>query len=131
MLWAGTVVLKNGMTLRNSLYEVTLYYQGKQRTVRALRDTGNQLYEPYGHQPVHILEQSVCREFGEPVSEVLYVPFCSVGKEHGILAAVRMDRMEVWQQERLVRVLERPWVAISETPLSARHKYEMLLHGEL
>lgn len=85
MLWAGTVVLKNGMTLRNSLYEVTLYYQGKQRTVRALRDTGNQLYEPYGHQPVHILEQSVCREFGEPVSEVLYVPFCSVGKEHGIL----------------------------------------------
>ena len=131
MLWAGTVVLKNGMTLRSSLYEVTLYYQGKQRTVRALRDTGNQLYEPYGHQPVHILEQSVCREFGEPVSEVLYVPFCSVGKEHGILAAVRMDRIEVWQQERLVRVLERPWVAISETPLSARHKYEMLLHGEL
>ena len=131
MLCAGTVALKNGMTFRNSLYEVTLYYQGKQRTVRALRDTGNQLYEPYGHQPVHILEQSVCLAFGEPVSEVLYVPFCSVGKEHGILAAVRMDRMEVRQQERLVRVLERPWVAISETPLSARHKYEMLLHGEL
>ena len=64
-------------------------------------------------------------------SEMCIRDSCSVGKEHGILAAVRMDRMEVWQQERLVRVLERPWVAISETPLSARHKYEMLLHGEL
>ena len=52
------------------------------------------------------------------------------GKEHGILAAVRMDRMEP-QRGRLVRVLENPWVAFCETPLSARHRYEMLLHGEL
>ncbi len=29
-----------------------------------------------------------------------------------------------------IRVLEHPWVAISETPLSVRHQYEMLLHGE-
>lgn len=129
-LWGGIAFLRQGIAFRNSLYEVTLYYQGKQKTVRALRDTGNQLYEPYGHQPVHILEQSACREFGEPVSEVMYVPFCSVGKEYGMLAAVRMERMEVRQQGRQIRVLERPWVAISEMPLSPRHQYEMLLHGE-
>lgn len=128
---AGAVFLRKGMAFRNSLYEVTLHYRGKQKTVRALRDTGNQLYEPYGHQPVHILEQSVCRELGESVSEVICVPFCSVGKEHGILTAVRMDWMEVRQQGKQIRILERPWVAISETPLSVRHKYEMLLHGEL
>ena len=131
MLWAGTVFLKKGITLRNSLYEVTLHYQGKQKTVRALRDTGNQLYEPYHHQPVHILERSAGLEFGEAAAQVIYVPFCSVGKEHGILAAVRMDRMEIRQRGRLVRVLENPWVAFCETPLSARHRYEMLLHGEL
>ena len=131
ILWAGISFLKQGVAFRNSLYEVTLYYQGKQKTVRALRDTGNQLYEPYGYQPVHILEWSACREFGEPVSEVIYVPFCSVGNEHGILAAVRMERMEVRQQGKNICVLERPWVAISKTPLSPRHRYEMLLHGEL
>lgn len=131
MLWAGIVFLKDGLAFRSSLYEVTLYYQGKQKTVRALRDTGNQLYEPYGHQPVHILEQRVWREFGGPVKGVIYVPFCSLGKEHGVLAAVRIDRMEVCQKSREIRVLDRPWVAVSETPLSARHQYEMLLHGEL
>ena len=131
VLWAGMVYLRQGMAFRNSLYEVTLYYQGRKKEVRALLDTGNQLYEPYGHQPVHILERSACQEFAEPLSEVIYVPFCSVGNEHGILAAVRMERMEVRKQGREIRVLERPWVAVSETPLSPRHRYEMLLHGEL
>ncbi len=98
--WTGTVFLKNGITLRNSLYEVTLHYQEKQKTVLALLDTGNQLYEPYGHQPVHILEKNAWPELPEPVFKVIYIPFCSVGKEHGILAAVRMERMEVRQRER-------------------------------
>ena len=130
MLWTGTVFLKNGITLRNSLYEVTLHYQGKQKTVLALLDTGNQLYEPYGHQPVHILEKNAWPELPEPVFKVIYIPFCSVGNEHGILPAVRMERMEVRQRGEKIRVLEHPWVAISETPLSVRHQYEMLLHGE-
>ena len=105
-------------------------YQGKQKTVLALLDTGNQLYEPYGHQPVHILEKNAWPEFPEPVFKVIYIPFCSVGNEHGILPAVRMERMEVRQRGEKIRVLEHPWVAISETPLSVRHQYEMLLHGE-
>lgn len=130
MLLAGMVILKNGITLRNSLYEVTLHYQGKQKTVLALLDTGNQLYEPYGHQPVHILEKNAWPELPEPVFKVIYIPFCSVGNEHGILPAVRMERMEVRQRGEKIRVLEHPWVAISETPLSVRHQYEMLLHGE-
>ena len=130
MLWTGTVFLKKGMTFRNSLYEVTLHYQGKQKTVLALLDTGNQLYEPYGHQPVHILEKTAWPELPEPVFKVIYIPFCSVGNEHGILPAVRMERMEVRQRGEKIRVLEHPWVAISETPLSARHQYKMLLHGE-
>ena len=61
---------------------------------------------------------------------MIYIPFCSVGNEHGILPAVRMERMEVRQRGEKIRVLEHPWVAISETPLSARHQYKMLLHGE-
>ena len=55
-------------------------------------DTGNQLYEPYGHQPVHILKKNAWPELPEPVFKVIYIPFCSVGNEHGILPAVRMER---------------------------------------
>ena len=95
------------------------------------RRAGNQLYEPYGHQPVHILEKRVCLEFCETASGVIYIPFSSVGTEAGLLPAVRMERMEIWKNEKQIRTLEQPWIAISETPLSPRHQYEMLLHGEL
>lgn len=121
---------RRSAALRSALYEVTLSYQGRKKQVRALMDTGNQLYEPYGHQPVHVLDAETGKDFcGEP-SGMIVVPFSSVGKEHGILMAVRMERMEVWQEGRLVCILERPWVAFSQTPLSPRHEYEMLLHGE-
>lgn len=121
---------RRSAALRSALYEVTLFYQGRKRQVQALLDTGNQLYEPYGHQPVHVLDAETGKDLcGEP-SGMIAVPFSSVGKEHGILMAVRMERMEVRQEGRLVCVLERPWVAFSQTPLSPRHEYEMLLHGE-
>ena len=126
----GVLFLKREHQLRSNLYEVTLHYRGKHMQIRALRDTGNRLYEPYGHQPVHILERQVFLKYGEPVTEVIYIPFCSVGAEHGLLEAVHMDRMEVWQHGTEIRVLERPWVAVSETPLSPKKRYEMLLHGE-
>ena len=127
----GLLVLRQEIQLRNSLYEVTLHYRGKEIRVRALRDTGNRLYEPYGHQPVHILEKRVLLECGEEAADGIYVPFCSVGTEHGILKAVHMDRMEIRQRGREIRILERPWVAVSETPLSPKNQYEMLLHGEV
>ena len=130
-LYAAVVFLERRAVFCDNLYEVTLHDHGKQKTVRALRDTGNQLYEPYGHQPVHILEKRVCLEFCETASGVIYIPFSSVGTEAGLLPAVRMERMEIWKNEKQIRTLEQPWIAISETPLSPRHQYEMLLHGEL
>lgn len=131
VLYAAVVFLGRRAMFYDSLYEVTLHDHGKQKKVRALLDTGNQLYEPYGHQPVHILEKRVCLEFCEAASGVIYIPFCSVGTEAGLLPAVRMERMEIWKNEKQIRTLEQPWIAISETPLSPRHQYEMLLHGEL
>lgn len=130
-LYGGIRMLRQEYVFRGNLYDVILHYRGKQQRIRALWDSGNQLYEPYGHQPVHILEKSICLAFGEGVSGVIYVPYCCVGSEHGLLPAVRMDRMEIWQNEKPVRIMEQPWIAISETPLSPRHQYEMLLHGEL
>ena len=111
-------------------YQVVLHYHGKEKQVEALWDTGNRLYEPYGHQPVHVLSREACKGFCESVSQVIYIPFRSVGAAWGLLPGVRMDEMEVLKDGRLIRRYERPWVAISREPLSPRRQYEMLLHGE-
>lgn len=134
-LAGGTLLLgavrhvRRTLALAGNFYEVTLYEQGKQKQVRALKDTGNQLYEPYTHQPVHILEEPIWKELGDRHAGMICIPFCSVGKEAGLLLAVRIERMEICQSGSLVCVLQKPWIAISKTPLSPRHQYEMLLHG--
>lgn len=134
-LAGGTLLLgavrhvRRTLALAGNFYEVILYEQGRQKQVRALKDTGNQLYEPYTHQPVHILEEPVWKELGNRHAGMICIPFCSVGKEAGLLPAVRIERMEICQSGSLVCVIQKPWIAISKTSLSPRHQYEMLLHG--
>lgn len=111
-------------------YEVTLKYRGKEKTVRALLDTGNRLREPYGSQPVHVMDARACRGFCEQISAVIYIPFSSVGQSRGLIPGIRMDEMEVRRQGQLIVRVLHPWVALSREPLSPRGEYEMLLNGE-
>ncbi len=115
---------------RQSIYEVTLSCGSRTKTVAALWDSGNQLYEPYGHQPVHVITDGVCRQLCGHVSQMIYVPFRAVGTGHGILPAFRADGMDVKKGGELIRHYDHPWLAVSSEPLSSKHQYEMLLHGE-
>ncbi len=130
LLAAGGSCVWNRLTHRPVMYQAELWYGGQRITVTALRDTGNRLYEPYGHQPVHVLTEAACLRLCGTVRGVIYIPFRAVGTEAGILPAVRLDRMEVSRDGRHVRTFERPWVAVSSQPLSPAGRYEMLLHGE-
>ena len=112
------------------LYQVKLSYRGEEVLVTALWDTGNQLYEPYGGQPVHIVTGEVCRRLCKSVPQLIYIPFRTVGNEYGMMPGIRIDFMEAEEEGKVVRRWERPWLAVSKRPLSLSHQYEMLLHGE-
>lgn len=127
---AGIQLLQRRQSLQKNLYEVTLYYRGKSTKVTALLDSGNRLYEPYGHQPVHVINEECIRKLCHTCNHMILIPFTSVGTERGMLTGMRIDEMEVRKDGHLVRHLKRPWVAISRQPLSTGHQYEMLLHGE-
>lgn len=112
------------------LYTVVIFYQGKNKSVTALLDTGNRLTEPYSHQPVSLVEKRSCEELFQTVESVLYIPFSSVGRREGVLPAVRADRMEIESGEKRVTV-ERPFIAISEENLSPNGTYQMLLNEKI
>ncbi len=122
--------IKEKARVQEHLYQVTLHYRGNTKTVKALWDTGNQLYEPYGHQPVHVITYEACRGLCGQVSRVIYIPFRSVGTGYGMLPGIQVDEMDVAREGKLVKCYEKPWLAISREPLSSRNQYEMLLHGE-
>ena len=94
---------------------------------RALIDTGNHLTEPVSGKPVSILAGDAGRELLESAQGCLLVPYRSVGKDGGLLPAVRADRMEIqgsgWKQ-----TVERPLIAVSARPLSREDSYQMLLN---
>lgn len=122
---ALAIYKKRGMPL----CQVTLEYHGRKKTVTALRDTGNQLFEPYCHQPVHVITERIGRDLCEKVDGVIYIPFQSIGTGYGLLPGIRIDAMTVMQEGGEARRYERPWVAVSTQPLSQGDQYEMLLHG--
>lgn len=115
---------------QKSLYQVKLSYQGKEMVVTALKDTGNQLYEPYGGQPVHVISGEACKRLCGKITRLIYIPFRTVGMEYGMMPGIRIDSMEVTREGKVVDRFDHPWLAISKRPLSLGRQYEMLLHGE-
>ncbi|MCD8083202.1 MAG: sigma-E processing peptidase SpoIIGA [Clostridiales bacterium] len=114
--------------VRSTVCRVRLHDRGRVKEAVALLDTGNRLTEPYGGQPVHVITAAALRGLGETVPGMIYIPFCSVGKERGLLPAIRIERIEVIREGRTVHTLRRPWLAIVKEPLSPEHQYDMLLN---
>lgn len=114
---------------RTHLYEVTIHYRGKKKTVTALLDTGNRLYEPVTKRPVHVVTYEALKEICESVSSVIYIPFSSVGKQSGMMPGIFLDEIEI-HLENEVKKIEKPLVAVCSRPLSEDGQYQMLLHEE-
>ena len=127
---AGAGYLQQRFRMQNRICQAVIHYHGKTKILPALWDTGNTLYEPYGHQPVHVMSPEAGKELFETLSRVIYIPFRSVGTSYGLIPGIQADEMEIWQNGKLVKTCIRPWIAVSREPLSSRHQYEMLLHGE-
>lgn len=108
------------------LYPVTLTYGEKTRTFQALVDTGNHLYEPVSHRPVHILDYQACADFCGQVPGVVFIPFHSVGGQ-GMMPGIYLDSMVV-EKNGTYTTVNKPLVAISRQPLSPGGEYQMLLN---
>ena len=108
-------------------YAVTLFNKGRERHVQAILDTGNHLTMPLSGRPVQVLDACAAERFFSWEDGVQYIPFRSVGKGGGVIPAYQAERMEVSGQGGM-RVIEKPWIAISQEALSQKGEYQMLLN---
>lgn len=135
---------------RELLHEVTLTCGDRTVSVMALWDSGNQLFDPSGHEPVHLIGYESCRRLlpegeADKIGLLLYggqagacpdveeenhglhlIPFRTVGNASGVLPVVRITAMEAaglgtWQSPR---------IGICRDGLSENDRYQMLLHSE-
>ena len=88
----------------------------------ALIDTGNSLTDPFTGEPVSILERTAADELfcgRMPGTDAVH-PYCSVGRKEGILPAVRLEKLCIY--ERGPRWIEAPLVGISEDAVSSMER---------
>lgn len=114
---------------RQSIYEVSVYYQGVCKPMKAFLDTGNLLRDPYCQKPVSIVAFSA-------VSDVLveeklrYIPYHTIGNEGDLLPVFTADYLYV-RTEHTERVIPSPVLGVAKRPLSARGEYEVILNPEV
>ncbi len=125
-------------------------------TVDALIDTGNRLQDPLSRTPVVVVEYNALKNLfpaevrmafendRDPdlmmvlnslsntpwVTRFRVIPFCSLGKEHGMLIGFRPDRVEVWDGTEPVSVRD-VIVGVYHRQLSPEGSYRALLHPEV
>lgn len=128
-------------------YEVELCVGDTKKSATALMDTGNHLREPVSHKPVILADITLAGELlGEKTCKAIkdfyltgnlteaeglrLIPYHSVGRKHGILAAVFIDSLIIRMEQG---VIERNGVcvAITEDAISSGEEYLVILNAAL
>ena len=127
VLWLVSLGLQRG----RGRCRADLFWRDRKVTLTALVDTGNSLKDPFTGEPVSILEREAAEELfqGRLPEELRYIPYRSVGRKDGVLPAVRLERLCIY--ERGPRWIQGPLVGISEDAVSSDGTYRMLIHPDL
>ena len=110
-------------------YSAALFYKGNSRTFTALADSGNRLRVPETGKPVVLVSYESLKGFCDRVSGGFYIPYRSVGTEHGLLFAITFEKMEIRKNGTCITI-ENPAVAIVKESLSSNGDFNMLLPEE-
>lgn len=94
-------------------------------------DTGNHLTEPFSRQPVIIGGRDFLTPlFSQEEPVFRYIPYHSIGTESGMIPAFQAECLELEENGRWQR-LEKPWIAIYDSYVSADGEYELILHPDM
>lgn len=147
LLGAAAILCVLCRVLRGSgqvLVPVRMESGGRQVQLTALKDTGNTLKDPISGEPVLIVQRSAAEKLlpaGIPCGEVTaaltalqnaapqvkprLVPYRAVGREQGMLLAMRCDRVTIGGREAGTLV------AFTDTVLSQRGQFQALTGGRI
>lgn len=114
---------------KSSIYEVKLICGDGVIVTTGLLDTGNHLYEPMSHRPVHVVTETVWSRLPREEEALFLIPFHTIGTEEGVMPARFIDAMEV-KGEQGQRTITKPLIAVSPHVLSREGRYEILLHED-
>ena len=116
---AGTALIYAALRLKEkwkyeteNLTEVTLFWNGRQKKLFALR------------------EYQAVKELFNQKTKVLWIPYQTVGKQSGCLPGICLDCLFI-SRDGEEKKIDRPIVAVCKETLSAKGRYQMILPSAL
>ena len=115
----------------NRYCEVEVFFGERSSRLRALIDTGNTLKDEISNDPVSVIDQVSVKQLteGKRPERFRYIPYHSIGKKEGVMAAFRLDKIQIIQDGNRTYV-EHPLVAISEEELGSEN-YQMIINPDI
>lgn len=114
-----------------NLYPVRLYKGDRCMELMAYWDSGNQLEDPYTGNGISILSFRKAEDFIEKDKDFIrYVPYRSLGEEHGLLAVTNVDELWVTDGHRKIKIRQAA-IGIAEAGLMKEGEYDLILHASI
>lgn len=113
------------------IYDIRVCHKGKEVSTKGFFDTGNLLMDPYSNLPVSLIEKNMLEMLtGEEPVLYRYIPFVSLGEEHGMVQAVTLDSLYIKKEKKEIAI--QPAVfAIVEEKFLKDSTYRIILNGRL
>lgn len=114
-------------------YEILLQTEQETLLLKGFLDTGNLLIDPLINQPVHIIQEDVLKDvFQREMPAVRYIPFHSLGQEHGLLPVVTLKAMYITnsiEKNAVPLYMEKPVLGLAKENLFQTKDYQIILNA--
>lgn len=119
-----SIVIKNKINKKEMICDLEIFYNGKNKKIKTMIDTGNLLKEPISKNDVIIVEKDslkelVSKEILENIAFIVngkwidsidvhsykfkIIPFSSLGKDNGILIGFKPDYIKIYNENEVIR----------------------------
>lgn len=139
--------IKKKLSKKDMFCNITIEFEGRYKTLRAMIDTGNLLREPLSGNPVVVVEKQELQDLvpikilevaekivagqydvnlSEYSSRFRVIPFTSLGKENGLLLGLKIDNLHFEYDEQESNI-KNVIVGIYNKNLSKNNTYNALI----
>ena len=139
--------IKKKLTKKDMFCNITIEFEGRFKTLRAMIDTGNLLKEPLSGNPVVVVEKQELVDIvpikilevtekiitgqydlnlSEYASRFRVIPFTSLGKENGLLLGLKIDNLHFEYDEQESNI-KNVIIGIYNNRLSKNNTYNALI----
>lgn len=131
VIMTGFLCLFHGRREGEKIYDIKICQGDCELSSKGFFDTGNLLVDPYVNLPVSLIAKETLEQIqGAKELPYRYIPFVSLGKEHGLIPAVTLDNLRIQKKKSEITVKPAVFAVVEEDFLKSS-EYRVILNGRL